>query len=63
MVNANMTDGQRHAQEEAELKVSSKSDQFYFNPRVRLNVYKSAVYCFFSTELHSDDLMGVCFFI
>lgn len=62
MVNANMTDGQRHAQEEAELKVSSKSDQVYFNPLVRLNVYKSALYGSFSTEQHSDDLMGACFF-
>ena len=64
MVNANMTDGQRHAQEEAELKVSSKSDQFYFNPRVRLNVYKSALHGSFSTELHfDDDLMGVFFYL
>ena len=62
MVNANMTDGQRHAQEEAELKVSSKSDQVYFNPLVRLNVYKSALYGSFSTELQSDDLMLVCVF-
>ena len=63
MVNANMTDGQRHAQEEAELKVSSKSDQVYFNPLVRLNVYKSALHGSFSTELHFDDYMGVFFFI
>ena len=43
---------------QGQLKVRSS----LFHPLVRLNVYKSALHGSFSTEQHSDDLMGACFF-